>query len=443
MNSATVVEVEDRPKKVTANNQLSRANPEFSETILPLTAPNAREVRITAEIDKEKKARSVSVPYAKEFLNPYSSKATEPVFNHRGYNGYQKGTSENQFSRTDAVVMERKESSAKTPPKVPARWMNTTVSAGDAKREISLSSQRSSFTNPISSARSSISNAVDENQQNRDISSSFMFSLTDDVKLYDEIGNRSGQLTQKPLNKRILNFKRSATSYDLTAEVTTSDPDVERRQSHGLRRNPTADQIDQYVQIRAEDFTKTIPGGGFPMTPMQDRLLDFVTQYPTSDAYHRGGFIHVSGRSAEEWKRCLDSLSHSHDALRTVLLEKTGGFYQSVDPTPNFEWSVINGSMSRQDEDQLMRRLFQKPFDLRVSSWRAIFFPRTERLFSVFHHIFIDHFSIQTIIKQLILGKVENEHSQQWITFSVNVYQYSILKRNEVSLQSYIIFFCL
>ncbi len=146
-----------------------------------------------------------------------------------------------------------------------------------------------------------------------------------------------------------------------------------------------------------------------PLSFSQERLW-FIDQLQGSQHYHIPVVLRLKGNlNKEALAYAIQTIVNRHEVLRTIIYDKDGVAYQEVLPEDKFKISTIDGSIYKDDSDDLKQQieaLILEPFDLAKDHMVRVclvYLDTNEHLLVVTtHHIASDGWSMSVIVKEVV-----------------------------------------
>ncbi|TKT78136.1 non-ribosomal peptide synthetase [Aquamicrobium sp. LC103] len=178
------------------------------------------------------------------------------------------------------------------------------------------------------------------------------------------------------------------------------------------------------------------PARSFPLSFAQERLWFVDHLRPGTSLYSVPVAIRLRGvLDVDRLAACLEALVERHESLRTRFVTREGFPTQVIDPPASMPLAIEDIGA---DEDRLqgkLNELVAQPFNLAQGPLlhRRLFRLTSDEhvLALVFHHIAVDYWSLQTIIRELIAlyGGDEEPAAQNLPPLSIQYADYAAWQR--------------
>ncbi len=159
--------------------------------------------------------------------------------------------------------------------------------------------------------------------------------------------------------------------------------------------------MDAELQAQIKAYKSELIAEGRPRTPQrarafQERLWLLQQLEPHAARYHEATYLHWQGPAPDlqALTRAFQQIHNRHDALRTGFVRKEGLLYRV--------WNRPSAHLCSLSLNPEPVAFIRQPFDLAAGSlFRLAWYPDTQRLLLVFHHLIADAASAPLLLQDL------------------------------------------
>lgn len=159
--------------------------------------------------------------------------------------------------------------------------------------------------------------------------------------------------------------------------------------------------MDAALQAQIKQYKSELIAEGRPREPQrarafQERLWLLQQLEPRAARYHEATYLHWQGPAPdlEALTRAFQQIHNRHDALRTGFVRQNGQLYRV--------WNRPSAHLCTLTLNPEPVAFIRQPFDLAAGSlFRLAWYPDTQRLLLVFHHLIADAASAPLLLQDL------------------------------------------
>jgi amino acid adenylation domain-containing protein/FkbH-like protein len=180
-------------------------------------------------------------------------------------------------------------------------------------------------------------------------------------------------------------------------------------------KQPTLNGLNELVQQSASPSIKAIEeasSGPYELSGSQKRIWLLSQMRGGNIAYNLPSLLELKGEyDIHLLEKSIESIVQKHESLRTRFISSEDALFpeQEALPAEKLDYSLVQlESSSKQDRDELVVQLLQRPFDLRKDTLFRIYLLSTGEentvILFVIHHIIADGWSLRIIADEFILN---------------------------------------